>query len=219
MRPADDEVTEKSRVCSERVEDRPLPILAAEFGTLQMVRSLWERSRVNQQKTVESQHLALPDRTGVQRHRGLWQMATSRQRTPRRRAPIAKQDPLKDRPGSGPGTVPRAHCQARSDPRRPSRFRPASQSRWVAAGGHDFIAQGKLLYRIAACGGDDPVAGRSFRKEFRRQVLRPARAQPRGVAEGLARQDGCRSSKASSRPTCSTTVIYPFAGADLYNRR
>lgn len=82
-----------------------------------------------------------------------------------------------------------------------------------ATAGTDFAAQARAMFRIAACGGDEPVAGRFPARTIERhcrEMKETYASYRKAWADPAARFIG------DLRPTdAPRTVVYPFGGGDL----
>jgi hypothetical protein len=81
-----------------------------------------------------------------------------------------------------------------------------------AEGGHDFIDDAKLLYRVAACGGSDAVD-----VKWQKTVDKHCKAINKNLAAFRAQyfDKGRDWFKANVPATVPKTVVYPFGGGDL----
>lgn len=89
---------------------------------------------------------------------------------------------------------------------------PAPARSALPAGGQDFEREARLLYRIAACGGNDPVpAGLEAVVESHCRALRPLMEQYR--KRYVERASAFL--KAIQPRELPRTIVYPFGGGDL----
>lgn len=80
-------------------------------------------------------------------------------------------------------------------------------------GGKDFLAEAKLLYRVAACAGDDPLPAHLDAKVVEEHCRAMAPKQEKYKRQWIGEAKGFI---AGLRPAgLPTTVVYPFGGGDL----